>query len=231
LRRILAVPARELTGEIAAANARITEQNREEAGLVRPAARLEEGDDAAESLLAQLRETVQRRKAVIESLERLESEALDTEARAGRIEATIAAVEGVGGATALDDHGKRQAPADLSVKVVVDPEWHESNYRWLMWAFERRDDGSCGRACRESGVRSSLKRSTATRSTGSRPLHHRLARCLTDHLEPKLAVEVGRIAPRVEHPAHVLNVRMVEHRLHQPATETSSTVRGLDVDI
>jgi Recombinase zinc beta ribbon domain/Recombinase len=142
LRRILAVPARDLTGEIAAADARIAELKREEAGLFRLAARLEEGDDAAESLLAQLRETVQRRKAVIESRERLESEALDTEARAGRIEATIAAVESVGGATELDYHGKRQALANLSVKVVVYPEWHESNYRWLMWAFERRDDGS-----------------------------------------------------------------------------------------
>jgi hypothetical protein len=40
---------------------------------------------------------------------------------------------------ALDYEGKRQAMSDLSLWVAVYPSWHESNYRWVMCAFEDRD--------------------------------------------------------------------------------------------
>ena len=43
---------------------------------------------------------------------------------------------------ALDYEGKRQVLIDLGVQVAVYPEAHESDYHWLMWAFERKDDGN-----------------------------------------------------------------------------------------
>ncbi len=141
LRKILVVPGRDLPGEIAATEERSAELRREETGLVRLAARLEEGDDAAESLLAQVRETAQRRRVQEETRERLVAEARDEESRLARIEATIAAVEETSAAGTLDYEGKRQALSDLGVWVEVYPSWHESNFRWVMCAFEQGEHG------------------------------------------------------------------------------------------
>jgi hypothetical protein len=104
----------------------------------RLAARLEEGDGAAESLLAQLRERAQRRRVQEEARERLLAEARDEDSRRARIEATIAAVEEASAAGALDYEGKRQALSDLGVWIDVYPSWRESNYRWVMVEFEER---------------------------------------------------------------------------------------------
>jgi chromosome segregation ATPase len=113
-RGALAVPAQDLTGEIAAVEGRSEELKREASGLARAVARLEEGDDATESLLDEMREVAQRRRALKESRDRLIAKAEDPEGRADRIEATIAAVEGLSDQVeALDYHGKRQALIDL----------------------------------------------------------------------------------------------------------------------
>jgi hypothetical protein len=136
LRAILAVPTRDLAGEIRAIDSRIEELKREEAGLVRLAARLEEGDDAAETLLAQVREVAQRRRVLVETRERLTIEADDADSRARRVDATIDAVAGLSGrVAALDYHEKRQAMADLGVKVAVYPKGHESGEYWVMVAM------------------------------------------------------------------------------------------------
>lgn len=135
LRRILALPARDLTTEVASIEDRIEELKREGSGLARTVARLEEGDDAAETLLASIREVAQRRRVLEESRDRLVQEATDAESRARRVDATIEAVSGLSEHVgALDYQGKRQAMIDLGVQVEVYPRGHESGEHWVMVA-------------------------------------------------------------------------------------------------
>ncbi len=141
LRAVLSEPSRDLSGEIAAIDQRVEELRREESGLTRLGAKLEESDDALESVLTELREVKARRRTLEGTRERLQSQLEDEALRVGRIEATIAAVEEASSVPTLDYSGRRQALCDLGVRVAVYPSWHESPYRWVMSAFEMEDGG------------------------------------------------------------------------------------------
>jgi site-specific DNA recombinase len=142
LRRILAVPTRDLAAEIAEIDSRIEELQREYSNLAGLVRRLGEGDDATEGLLDEMREGKHRQRALEESRHRLADEAEDAEARARRVEATIEAVSGLSEqVAALDYHSKRQVLIDLDVTVAVYPSRHESPYHWVMKAFDRDDRG------------------------------------------------------------------------------------------
>src|SRR5215213_408017 len=64
LRAVLSEPSRDLSGEIAAIDQRVEELRREESALTRLGAKLDEGDDALESVLAELRDVKARRRAL-----------------------------------------------------------------------------------------------------------------------------------------------------------------------
>ena len=109
--------------------------------------------------------------------------------------------------------------------MSVYPSWHESPYRWVMSAFEERDgarrlwvDGPLrvdGEALREAAV-----------SDAASPSRPPLVTVRTQ----TAGRTVGRTT-RVEHPAHVRDVRVVEHGLHQPAAKTVAAMLRLDVDV
>ena len=170
LRVVLSEPSRDLAGEIVAIDRRVEELRREESGLTRLGAKLEEGDDALESVLTELREVKARRRMLEGTREQLQSELEDEASRLGRIEATIAAVEEASSVPTLDYSGKRQALSDLGVRVAVYPSWHESPYRWVMSAFEMKDGG--GRRLWVDGE--ALKRVSAAASPSIPPSRSRL---------------------------------------------------------
>jgi hypothetical protein len=100
-----------LSGEIAAIDHRVEELRREESGLIRLGAKLDEGDDALESVLTELREVKARRRVLEGTRERLRSELEDEALRVGRMEATIAAVEEASSVPTLDySEGGRRCP-------------------------------------------------------------------------------------------------------------------------
>jgi site-specific DNA recombinase len=139
LRALLAQPERDLHAEIAATEQRIDELKREESNLARQLARLDENDAVVGPLLGAMREISERRRAQETAWEQLAEKGRDEEIRRDRIEATIAMIEQTGATELLDYDGKRQALSDLGAMVVVYPSWHESNYRWVMAAFEEYD--------------------------------------------------------------------------------------------
>jgi hypothetical protein len=86
--------------------------------------------------------TSQRRRAREGAQERLLTEARHEESWLARIEATIAAVEEASAAGELDYEDKQQALSDLGVWIDIYPNWQPSNFRWVMAAFEQRENSS-----------------------------------------------------------------------------------------